>query len=250
MTLLIIGIVCFLIGGIGLLAFNAISAEAIKSSANMNFLNFFVKNGTKNIFATQLLCGLIIIIINGSSLNNQIEKLYPRTQNDEFKGNQQQESKINSTEVENNNQTTNTQENPVENNENICAICERKFQGDGYCKGDDGNWRLCEYPYSGSICSVRCGKTSDKNLIDAASDLINAQKEGQRCKWCGMGYYRNGACTRCGTVPKEVQEIHNLNAPKCFLCNGTGIERPMGRNINGETGRICPACNGKGIETH
>lgn len=183
MTLLIIGIICFFIGAIGLFALYAVNTESIKSSLNLNFLNFFVKNGTKNIFTTQLLCGLIIIIINGSALNNQIEKLYPRTQNDELKSNQQQESKVNDSESgnqsllkSNENQTLNNQE---QESYWTCNVCGRKIIGNGYCHSDDDSWKPCEEPNQGLICSPECGRKANAQFEKAANDLINNSNQNQ-----------------------------------------------------------------------
>lgn len=130
-----------------------------------------------------------------------------------------------------------------------CSICGKSFTGDGYCEDIDGKWKPCTSPYSGSICSEKCGLISSERANKVERSITNTP-DLERCTNCHLGYYRNGFCDRCGAASKERVNQSRKNLPDCPLCNGTGIEKPMGANTSGESGRICPACDGTGKQSY
>lgn len=132
-----------------------------------------------------------------------------------------------------------------------CKICGTTINGKGYCEDGQGNWRPCidadnTMPY---ICSYTCAMRKKQRIDDAfkkVEDKVNNLNNGERCLNCGVGHYQNGFCDVCGGASRQRVEESRSKLPKCALCNGTGIEMPQGANTGGETGRICPACNGSG----
>ena len=130
-----------------------------------------------------------------------------------------------------------------------CTICGSTFTGDGYCEDINGKWISCKYPHSSLICSEACGIKSTQQFNKAANDLINSQNSN-RCTNCGLGHYVNGFCDQCGAASKERVRQSHEKKPDCPICKGTGIEKPMGANSSGESGRICSMCGGAGKQSY
>ena len=130
-----------------------------------------------------------------------------------------------------------------------CTICGNTYTGDGYCEDINGNWVPCEYPHSSLICSEACGRRSSEQFNNASDKIINSQNSS-RCATCRLGHYQNGFCDRCGAASKERVRQSREGLPDCPLCKGTGIEKPMGANSSGETGRICSMCGGSGKQSY
>jgi hypothetical protein len=119
------------------------------------------------------------------------------------------------------NQTTVVESNSIED-KYTCDVCGKEFTGNGYCEGDDGNWRPCidednTLPY---ICSYQCALTKKRRIEDA---------------W--------------NKVDEKINEIKSKSLPagahNCSMCRGTGIEKNTS-HLTDEYGRVCPMCEGKG----
>ena len=134
---------------------------------------------------------------------------------------------------------------------NTCIICGRKFYGLGYEEVSDGVWQQSTSNQY-FICSAECGLKHTRKINNLTQQAVQEHgvSNGNVCSSCGLGRYVNGFCSRCGAASREVVEEHNSRMPVCGLCKGTGIEMPMGANTGGETGRICPACNGTGHSSY
>ena len=52
-----------------------------------------------------------------------------------------------------------------------CSICGNEFEGNGYEEVESGVWELLEDPYSGTICSVRCGMKHTEKMNDIANSF-------------------------------------------------------------------------------
>ena len=126
-----------------------------------------------------------------------------------------------------------------------CSICGRKFTGSGYEEVSTGVWRPSSEPFQSQICSPSCGKKASNQFNKAVDDLLDATGS-TLCRNCNLGHYRNNYCDRCGAASPERVKESSSNLPKCFLCNGSGIER----STMGKGGRICPACDGSGFEKY
>ena len=187
---------------IGLFAFNLINNEVIKSSSSFNFLNLFVTNGTKNIFRLQLLSGLVILVLNGVYLNNQIEEKYPSSYNNDIKENPQVDSKVNNSESENDNQSLTK---PDENNSSSSSTSEDEVYHCVVCG------KICESVYHeniymghhveiGGIASsdVVCGLNCDLMLRKRNEAIINREM-------------REGAMRRQGYTQGEINQMRDPN---------------------------------------
>ena len=160
----------------------------------------------------------------------------------------------------NNNNNNNTQistppsstnVSPSTTDGNTCSVCGKKFYGLGYEEVSDGVWRQSTSNQY-FICSEDCGLKATRKMNNLTQQAVQEHgvSNGSICTNCGLGRYVNGFCSKCGAASREVVEEHNSRMPVCGLCKGTGIEMPMGANTGGETGRICPACNGTGHSSY
>jgi DnaJ-class molecular chaperone len=98
-----------------------------------------------------------------------------------------------------------------------CAICGRKFKGNGYEEVSEGVWRECSDDKQSYICSRSCGLRQTAKL----NSLVNRTSSDNR--------------------------IHESSV--CSLCKGTGIEKNTG-HLSNEYGRVCPMCGGKGTRSY
>jgi len=117
---------------------------------------------------------------------------------------------------------------------NVCNICKREFKGRGYYEVSEGVWRPCENPYQCFICSSSCGMKHTRswnNLLEKSG-----ASSGSKCANCGMGYYEEGYCGKCGAASAEKAEEVYKRKYKCPYCNGTGIRGD----------EFCSSCNGRG----
>ena len=135
------------------------------------------------------------------------------------------------------NQTTEQSEETQTLINSTCTICGNKFEGNGYEEVSSGVWELLQDPYSGTICSVRCGMKHTEKMNDIANsygvDLGESQSNNQNTNEYEMG--NDG-------------KVYETNA--CTMCKGTGVTK--GRNyLSGEIEYLtCQMCEGQGVRSY
>lgn len=124
-----------------------------------------------------------------------------------------------------------------------CSQCAKLISGRGFEELSEGIWKPCKEPYQCQVCSPECGRkhTAEMNsLMDSLSTSLD------KCTNCDRGSYKEGFCNICGAASQEKVEESKSKMADCSLCNGTGIEKATTPGLTGETGRICPMCDGTG----
>jgi hypothetical protein len=122
-------------------------------------------------------------------------------------------------------QSGNSLSNSNEEILNLCSICGKEFNHNGYEEISYGVWELCKDPYQGQICSKSCGIKHTRN----SDKIYNTNSKND---------YEMGNDGR----------VYETKA--CGLCNGTGIESGRDPMTGEKTGRICPMCDGRGRQSY
>lgn len=129
------------------------------------------------------------------------------------------------------------------NSATTCKICGRNFYGDGYDK-IDGIWQR-NTSMQTELCSPSCAMKEEKNIDEKYDNIL--RKYG----------YNTSESSSMQDAPIQHYGEHHVGSDgriyensSCSLCRGTGIE--SGRNIaTGELEqRVCPMCEGRGVQSY